>query len=158
MSEHIKRVASRKEQEAIISEEGPCIILATSGMMTSGASVAYFKEMADNPKNSIVFVSYLGEGTLGRKIQSGVSEVTIPGEAKPKPIPINLSVHTVPGMTGHAGRGELMRYVRSLNPKPKRVIVNHGESSKCLDLASSIHKAERIETNAPKNLETTRIR
>jgi len=158
LSPHIKRVASRKEQEQIISEEGPCIILATSGMMTSGASVAYFKEMADNPKNAIIFVSYLGEGTLGRKIQSGASEVMIPGEARPKPVPIRMSVHTIPGMTGHAGRGELMRYVHELSPKPRKIIVNHGESSKCLDLASSIHKAERIETNAPKNLESIRIR
>ena len=43
-------------------------------------------------------------------------------------------------------------------PKPKRIIVNHGENSKCLDLASSAHKALRIETNAPRNLDALRLK
>lgn len=157
LSDYLKRVGSRKEQEEVINETGSCVIIATSGMMTAGASVAYFKAMAEDPRNAIVFVSYLGEGTLGRKVQSGEKTVTIPGE-KPEPIAVKLAVHSIPGMTGHAARDELMRYVHALDPKPKKIIVNHGESSKCLDLASSIHKLERIETNAPKNLESIRIR
>lgn len=157
LSDYLKRVGSRKEQEEVINETGSCVIIATSGMMTAGASVAYFKALAEDPRNAIVFVSYLGEGTLGRKIQSGDKTVTIPGE-KPEPIAVKLAVHSIPGMTGHAARDELMRYVHNLDPKPKKIIVNHGESSKCLDLASSIHKLERIETNAPKNLESIRIR
>ncbi|MDP4011995.1 MAG: beta-CASP ribonuclease aCPSF1 [Candidatus Nanoarchaeia archaeon] len=158
LSEYLKRVASRKEQEEVINEAGPCVIIATSGMMTSGASVSYFKALAEDARNTIIFVSYLGEGTLGRRIQSGDKHVTIPGEGDKKPIEVKLEIHTIPGMTGHAARDELMRFVHNLEPRPKKIIVNHGESSKCLDLASSIHKLERIETNAPKNLEAIRIR
>ncbi len=157
LSDYLKRVGSRKEQEEVINETGSCVIIATSGMMTAGASVAYFKAMAEDPRNAIVFVSYLGEGTLGRKIQNGEKTIMIPNE-KPEPLNVRLAVYSIPGMTGHAARDELMRYVHSLDPKPKKIIVNHGESSKCLDLASSIHKLERIETNAPKNLESIRIR
>ena len=157
LSKFLKRVGSRKEQDEVIEENGSCIIIATSGMMTAGASVAYFKALADDPRNAIIFVSYLGEGTLGRKIQNGDKTVMIPGE-KMEPLPVRLSVHSIPGMTGHAARDELMRYVHNLDPRPKKIIVNHGESSKCLDLASSIHKLERIETNAPKNLESIRLR
>ncbi len=157
LSKFLKRVGSRKEQDEVIEENGSCIIIATSGMMTAGASVAYFKAMADDPRNAIIFVSYLGEGTLGRKVQNGDKTVMIPGE-KAEPLPVRLSVHSIPGMTGHAARDELMRYVHNLDPRPKKIIVNHGESSKCLDLASSIHKLERIETNAPKNLESIRVR
>jgi predicted metal-dependent RNase len=51
-----------------------------------------------------------------------------------------------------------MAFVQKCQPKPKKVIVNHGEDSRCLDLASSVHKQMRIETIAPRNLETIRIR
>ncbi|MBU2576119.1 MAG: hypothetical protein KKF50_00175 [Nanoarchaeota archaeon] len=45
-----------------------------------------------------------------------------------------------------------------VNPKPRKVIINHGEQSRALDLASSIYKSKRIETVVPKNLETIRLR
>ena len=70
---------------------------------------------------------------------------------------IKMEVHKIE-ITGHSDRRQLMNYVKRCNPSPRKVIVNHGESSRCLDLASSIHKQNRIETVAPKNLEVVRIR
>ena len=61
-------------------------------------------------------------------------------------------------MSGHAGRNELLRFINTLDPQPKRIIVNHGENSRCLELASTLHKLIKIETNAPKNLEAIRIK
>jgi predicted metal-dependent RNase len=71
---------------------------------------------------------------------------------------INMNIVTIDGFTGHADRNELLAYVNSCYPKPKKIVINHGESSRCLDLASSLHKLQRVETNAPKNLEAVRIR
>ena len=71
---------------------------------------------------------------------------------------IKLEVHTVEGFSGHSSRNQLMNFVKNCDPRPKKVIVNHGESSRCLDLASSIHKNFRIETSAPRNLESVRIK
>ena len=51
-----------------------------------------------------------------------------------------------------------MNFLRRCNPKPKKVIVVHGENSKCLDLASSIHKQFRVETVAPRNLDAIRLK
>ena len=70
---------------------------------------------------------------------------------------INMHVHKVE-ITNHSDRRQLMNYVKRCNPQPKKIIVVHGESSRCLDLASSIHKAYKIETVAPKNLDVIRIR
>jgi predicted metal-dependent RNase len=61
-------------------------------------------------------------------------------------------------MSAHSGRNQLMAFVNRVNPKPKRVIIDHGESSRCIDLASTIYKLNRIETNVPRNLETIRLR
>ncbi len=61
-------------------------------------------------------------------------------------------------VSDHADRKQLMNFLFKCSPRPKKVIVQHGESSKLLDLASSIHKLGRIETVAPRNLETVRIK
>jgi uncharacterized protein len=158
LSEIFKKVGSRKEQKDIIESAEPCIILATSGMLTAGASVEYFRALHDNPKNALVFSAYQGEGSLGRRIQNGERDFTYIFDDKPEQVSVKLSVHTFHALSGHAGRNELLRYVHNLNPKPRKIIVNHGESSRCLDLASTLHKAHRIETNAPKNLETIRLK
>ena len=64
---------------------------------------------------------------------------------------IKMEVNTMEGFTGHSGRKQLLNFVYRCDPKPKKVIVNHGESSRCLDLASSIHKLNRVETSSPRN-------
>ncbi len=158
LSDIFMRISSRKEQNQVIEETGPCVVMATSGMMTAGASVEYFRRLADNPKNAIIFVNYLGEGSLGRRIQNGEKEVQVPGERGMEAVPVNMSVHTIAGLSGHPDRNEILRYIATCEPRPKKVIIVHGESSRCLDLASAVHKQYRLETAAPKNLESIRLR
>ena len=155
LSDIFKQVGSYKEQQNVIEKEGPCIIIATSGMLTVGPSVAYFKALADNKKNSIIFVNYQGEGSLGRLVQSGEKEVKVNGD---EPVKINFERHTLDGFSGHSDRNQLINFVKRLEPQPKKIIIVHGENSRCLDLASSLHKMQRVETIAPKNLEAIRIR
>lgn len=154
VSETFKQVGSAQERKQVI-EGGPCVVLATSGMLVGGASVEYLKHFASNKRNSIIFVCYQGVGSLGRNIQEGMKEWHTDGG---ETIPVNLEVHKIDGFSAHAGRTELLNFVKNCKPKPKRVIINHGEASKCLDLASSIYKIERIETNVPRNLETLRLK
>ena len=158
LSEIFTRVGSQKERVQIIEETGSCVILATSGMLVGGPSVEYLRKLANDKRNSMVFVCYQGEGSLGRRIQRGEREINMGTVAKPEMIAINMDVHTIEGFTGHSGRNQLMAFVEKCDPKPKKVIVNHGENSRCLDLASSVHKQNRIETNAPRNLEAIRIK
>lgn len=158
LSPIFKRVGSAKERKEIIEDIGPCVILATSGMMVGGASVQYFRALCDNPHNSIVFVCYQAEGGLGKRVQRGEKEIAYStGGGRNEVMFVKLDITTIEGLSGHADRRELMTFLSRCSPRPKRVIVNHGESSRCLDLASSVHKAMRIETNAPRNLETLRL-
>jgi hypothetical protein len=75
-----------------------------------------------------------------------------------KTLNVNMKVELINGLSPHSGRNELMNYIRNMNPRPKRIIINHGEISKCLDLASSLYKANRVETNVPRGLETLRLK
>jgi uncharacterized protein len=158
LSEIFKRVGSKEERRQVIEETGSCVILATSGMLQGGPSVQYLRHLADNPKNSMIFVNYQGEGSLGRRIQRGEKEYAVNGGHKNEVVQINLDVHTVEGFSGHSNRTQLLNFVSRCEPRPKKIIVNHGESSRCLDLASSMHKQFRIETMAPRNLEAVRIK
>ena len=154
ISDIFKQIGSQKEMKEVI-EGGPCIILATSGMMVGGASVEYFKHLADNKKNTIIFTSYLGPNSLARKIAEGEKEIRFNSKEL---IKVEMEIHQIRGFTGHSTRDQLINFVKHLNPRPKKIIIVHGENSKCLDLASSLHKMFRLETIAPKNLDTVRIR
>ncbi|MDP6547407.1 MAG: beta-CASP ribonuclease aCPSF1 [Candidatus Woesearchaeota archaeon] len=158
LSDIFKRVGSQKERMQVIEETGSCVILATSGMLQGGPSVEYLRHLADNPKNSMIFVNYQGEGSLGRRVQRGEKEYSVTNGSKSEVVQIKLEVHTVEGFSGHSSRNQLLNFVSKCEPRPKKVIINHGESSKCLDLASTMHKNFRIETSAPRNLESVRIK
>ncbi len=157
LSDIFKRIGSKKERKQVIEEEGPCIIIATSGMLVGGPSVEYLKALADNPRSSLVFSCYQGEGSLGQRIQRGEREIMFKDGTKQELCLIKMEVHRIE-ITGHSDRKQLMNFVMKCSPRPKKVIVNHGENSRCLDLASSVHKMMRIETAAPRNLESIRIR
>jgi len=158
LSEIFKRVGSQEERMQLIEETGPCVILATSGMLQGGPSVEYLRHLADNKKNSMIFVNYQGEGSLGRRVQRGEKEYTVSNGGKGEIVQIKLEVHTVEGFSGHSNRTQLLNFVANCEPRPKKIIVNHGDSSRCLDLASSLHKNFRLETVAPRNLECVRIK
>jgi len=153
VSDTFKRVGSPAERKEVL-EGGPCIIIATSGMLVGGASVEYFKNMASSKNNLIVFGCYQAIGSLGRQVQEGATETHVDGEK----IKIEMQVETIAGFSAHSGRNELLQYVGRMVPKPKKIIINHGEISRSLDLASSLYKLNRIETVVPRNLETIRLK
>jgi len=156
-SEIFHRVGSPHERKNVI-EGGPCIILATSGMLVGGASVEYLREFADSVVNGLCLSCYQPPGGLGRQLQDGAREATFNIDGRNITIPLKLKFLSIEGFSGHSSRNELMAFMSHISPKPRKVIINHGEQSRALDLASSIYKSKRIETVVPKNLETIRLR
>jgi predicted metal-dependent RNase len=157
LSEVFSRVGSAQERKEVI-EGGPCIVIATSGMLQGGASVEYFKNFADNKNNLMLLSCYQGPGSLGRQIQEGAEKVIVEDESGKREIEIKMRVELFTGLSPHAGRNEIMSYFNNIRPRPKRIIVNHGEVSKSLDLASALYKLNRVETNVPRNLEVVRLK
>lgn len=154
LSDVFSRVGSPHERKEVI-QGGPCIVIATSGMLMGGASVEYLKHFADNSKNLILLSCYQGPGSPGRQIQEGEKVITMPDNGERIELKAKAVLFT--GMSPHAGRNEIINFFNNLRPKPKRIIVNHGEVSKSLDLASSLYKLHRVETNVPRLLETLRL-
>ena len=157
LSNVFSRVGSAQERKQVI-EGGSCIVIATSGMLQGGASVEYFKNFADNKNNLMLLSCYQGPGSLGRQLQEGANRVIVEDENTKREIEVKMKVVLFNGLSPHAGRNEIMSYFNNINPCPKRIIVNHGEVSKSLDLASALYKLNRVETNVPRNLEVLRLR
>ena len=158
LAENVKRVGSNKEKQQIVDSEEPCLILATSGMLVGGASVEYLKSLSEQEKNTLIFSSFQAEGSLGRRIMQGERTISFPnGTNSPDVYHIKMEVSKF-DISGHADRLELMSFISHCNPKPKKVIINHGERSRLIDLASSVHKSFRVETVVPQNLDAVRIR
>lgn len=141
-----------------IIEGEPCIIMATSGMLEGGPVIEYFKNLADDDKNSIIFVSYQIEGTLGRRVQKGLNEVALVNtEGKMDVVKVRLRLESIEGFSGHSDRRQLINYVTVLKPKPERVLVCHGERAKCLSVASFLQRRCEIDAFAPALMETIRL-
>ena len=141
-----------------IIEGDPCIVLATSGMLEGGPVIEYFKSWADDPKNTIVFVSYQIEGTLGKRVQKGVSEVTtMDSDGKMAVAQVKLQVESIEGFSGHSDRRQLISYLAHLKPKPERVFMVHGEKSKIMNIANFVYNKVGINTVVPGILETFRL-
>jgi predicted metal-dependent RNase len=71
---------------------------------------------------------------------------------------MEMEVQTIEGLSGHSDRNQLLSYMHKLGSRPERIIVNHGEQHKTMDMARDLHKIFRCETLAPKNLEAVRLR
>ena len=158
LSEVFKRVDSSEMRERICNDPEPCIVLATSGMMNGGPVMEYFKAWCDNEQNTLIFVGYQGDGTMGRKIQKGWSDITLNEKGKPISLHLKMDIENVDGFSGHSDRRQLVNYISTLEPRPERIIICHGEDFKCADLASTLYKKFGIETRAPMNLETIRLK
>lgn len=139
-------------------QEGPAIIMATSGMLEGGPVVEYLAELAPSEKNKILFVSYQISGTLGRRILDGARQFNRPNEdGKIRIVDVHCNIERIEGFSGHSDYNQLMRYVSRLRPKLKQVIINHGEKRKVENMAYTISRLFRIPTYNPMVLEALKI-
>ncbi len=142
-----------------ILENGSAIIMASSGMLTGGASLEYLYKMAENPANALVFVGWQGEGSLGRKIQNGNKEIPITTEkGRTRALNINMKVETVEGFSGHSDIRQLTSYVTHLKPKPKRILINHGDKHNCMSLSKYFSNKFRVNASSLQNLDAVRLK
>ncbi|TFG19654.1 MAG: beta-CASP ribonuclease aCPSF1 [Promethearchaeota archaeon] len=155
LSEIFQTVTGGDEDRRDIIEGDPCIIMATSGMLQGGPSVQYLKLLSDSEKNTLLFVSYQVEGTLGRRIQKGFRDIQFENRrGQSNMVKMQMNVYTLSGFSGHSSRSQIISFIRRVKPKPDRIITNHGESSKCISLASTIHKRLKSDTRSLVNGET----
>ena len=157
-SEYFTNIEHADGRDEPLREDSPCIIIATSGMLEGGPVLEYFRNLAPDKRNKILFVSYQVNGTLGRRVMDGARQVSILGkEGKVEVVTINCATEKLEGFSGHSDYNQLMSYVHRLRPKLRRVLVNHGERRKSENLSASIRRMYRITTHYPQVQEAIKL-
>jgi len=157
-SDYFTIVEHPSAREEIVDGE-QCIILATSGMLEGGPVIDYFKRLAADKRNTIIFVSYQIDGTMGSRLQKGMKEAPIiNSKGKIEVTNVEMQVESVRGFSGHSDRRQLMNYLHRMKPKPERIIVLHGEKSKSMSMANLFKRRYNVEALVPEVLETIKLR
>ncbi len=157
-SEYFTNVEHPDAREEPLRDGSPCIILATSGMLEGGPVLEYFRNIAPDKKNKILFVSYQVNGTLGRRVLDGSRQVSLMGrEGKVEAVNINCGIEKLDGFSGHSDYNQLISFVHKLRPKLRRVLVNHGERRKSENLSMSIRRMFRVASHYPQIQEAIKL-
>ncbi|MBR5741817.1 MAG: MBL fold metallo-hydrolase [Firmicutes bacterium] len=114
---------STEDSIAINYDKRPKIIISASGMCDAGRIRHHLKHNLWSKKNSIVFVGYQAEGTLGRRLIDGEKEVTLFGEV----ITVGAEIHSLEGFSGHADRDQLFSWLSGFQLEPNAIFLVHGE-------------------------------
>ncbi len=133
---NLKFTRSSKESQDLNFNNEPKIIISASGMCEAGRIRHHLKHNLWNPKNSIVFVGYQGQGTLGRSLVEGIKMVTLFGEE----IQVNAEIHNLEGFSGHADQNGLFAWLAHFEQKPKQIFLVHGEEESKKDFAKLVNE------------------
>jgi len=161
LAEQFNHIDGGEDERQEITDGGPAIILSTSGMVTGGPIMSWLRHLGSHPDSTMVFVGYQAQGTLGRRIQNGWDEIPVNdrnGGGRSGTLTLKMDVETVDGFSGHADRQGLENFVRTMNPRPEKVLCVHGDESSTQDLSSALYHEFNMRTFAPKNLETFRFK
>ena len=119
----LELAVSQEESKAINEDKTPKIILSASGMCDAGRVRHHLKHNLWRPECMVLFVGYQAEGTLGRMLTDGVKHVKLFNED----IQVDCEIDTLPGVSGHADKNGLLRWLGGFEEKPRRVFINHGD-------------------------------
>lgn len=137
-------IESVDESKRLIEKRG-VVIIAGSGMCTGGRILHHIKNNISSPKTHMVFVGYQVEGTLGRQIVDGSTEISVFGED----LEVNAKVDTLGGFSAHGDQRDLRYWLRSFGHSPRTIFVTHGEEEIAYNFAGNIQQELKIDTTVP---------
>lgn len=123
MRNHFTLISSYRDTWATLDDPRSKIIIAGSGMITGGRVLTYLRYLIDKPETTVLLVGFQAEGTRGRQLQEGASELKIFG----KYCPVRADIKNIYGLSAHADQGELLDWVNNIQGDPQKVFLIHGE-------------------------------
>lgn len=129
------RFTKTREESMGINNVKQCIVISASGMVTGGRVLHHLKNRLPDPRNTVLFVGYQGDGTRGRQMLDGATEVKMMGQQ----IKVGAHVEVVHGFSAHADYSEIMRWMDGFTTKPQVYCV-HGESEGLTAMKAHVEK------------------
>ena len=130
---HLVRAA--KDSMKLNKIDGPCIIIAASGMCEAGRVVHHLHNHIGDPGTTVLFVGYCAEHTLGWKLRNGDKTVNIFGE----PHQVRARLELLDSFSGHADHSELLDWFTRITGSKRRVWLVHGEPSRSEALCEAMN-------------------
>lgn len=141
----LKAVETVEESKTLNELKGTVMIIAGAGMATGGRIKHHLANNISLPEATIVFVGYQAVGTLGRQILDGAETVRILG----KYYPVRARITRIEGLSAHADRDELLRWISLLSVNPKHIFITHGEKNSAEDFSRFLQEKTGFETSVP---------
>lgn len=116
-------VSSYAETWKTIDDPRTKIIIAGSGMITGGRVLTYLRYFIEKPQTTVLLTGFQAEGTRGRQLQEGASEIKIFG----KYLPVNAEILSLQSISAHADQQELLDWMTEITNIPQQVFLIHGE-------------------------------
>jgi metallo-beta-lactamase family protein len=146
-------VRGSDESRAINMIRGSCIVMAGSGMCTGGRVKHHLRHNIGRPESTILFVGFQARGTLGRQIVDGSRQVRIHGRT----YPVKARIEQLHGLSAHADRTDLLRWVDHFRSPPRRLFLTHGEPEASDALAGEVRTRAGWEVRVPEYGETVEL-
>lgn len=125
---------TRAESKALNSKKGPMMIIAASGMATNGRIVHHLERRLSDPRTTILLVGFQAVGTRGRLLQDGADHVRMHG----REILVRAHIESIHGLSAHACRSELLRWLDGFKQPPSQTWIVHGEPDASSALAETL--------------------
>lgn len=132
---NLRFTRSTEESRALNTDHTPKVIISASGMCEAGRIRHHLKHNLWDARNSVIFVGYQGEGTLGRSLIEGKKDITLFGEE----VHVNAEIYNLEGFSGHADQNGLLEWISGFQQPPWQVFLVHGEEQSKKDFAKLIH-------------------
>ena len=149
-TQRFRTVSSAQESKQLTSSRHPAIIISSSGMATGGRVLHHLKASLPDPRNTVLLVGFQAEGTRGRHLADGATEVKIHGNL----VPVNARVEKIDSMSAHADSQEILRWLRGFKRPPSMTFLVHGEPTAMEALQAKIAAELKWQTKIPNHVET----
>lgn len=122
------------DSKAINDVQGPCLIIAGSGMVSGGRVMHHLKERLPDERTTVLLSGYQATGTRGRMLQDGAATLRIHGQD----VPVRARIETITGLSAHADQSEILRWLGGFQRAPRQTWIVHGEPAAAGTLAKVI--------------------
>lgn len=133
------------ESKALNNVNGPCLIMAGSGMCNGGRIMHHLRHNLPNPDTAVLMVGFQSKGTVGRKLVDGAKSLIMLGEE----VPVRASIHTMGGFSAHADQNGLLDWYGVMAPSRPRTIITHGEDSARQVFSGQIKQRFGVDAECP---------
>ena len=143
-----------EESKALNHVSGAAIIIAASGMATAGRIVHHLKQRLPDKRTTVLLVGFQAAGTRGRLLQDGAKTVRMHGQD----IPVRATVETIDGLSAHADRLEILRWLKGFVEPPRKTYIVHGEPTAADTLQEMIRLELGWSANVARDSQTVTLR